>query len=389
MRRLYRYVGTRDVAEAVRGLSSGHRVGAAEELAAAVEALGGEDWLTVTFVVDALGVLRVADRSSEHVACAGHGPVLAAGELGIADGEVVEASNQSTGFCPEPECFGALARALDDAAIPRVDAWTAAFDFRRCDGCGGRTLIKDGELECAECGGALPERWNFERTLVRRAVLDGWVLDVIEEPGDADQDRVGFRASDTGVVLALADGAGGTSHGAETAERAVDALSSARLERPDQAASALRGLDVLLASQALGECTAVLARVTHDGSVVGASAGDSVAWVRRDGVWAELTEAQRRKPLIGSGRAVPVAFGADADAVLIASDGLAKAVPWPKLAAELDDPEAPWRLADLARLPSGRLADDLSALWLRRVRASARQPQSCDRVSFGSNEGPS
>jgi hypothetical protein len=78
-----------------------------------------EDWLhrtgskpnrlgqfVLTFVIDEAALLRVADRGSEHVACAGGGPVLSAGELFIvcaSDGPcVVEVSNQSVGYCPEP-----------------------------------------------------------------------------------------------------------------------------------------------------------------------------------------------------------------------------------------------------------------------------------------------
>ena len=36
---------------------------------------------TYTFVVDEFATLRIADRSSEHIACAGFRPVMAAGEL--------------------------------------------------------------------------------------------------------------------------------------------------------------------------------------------------------------------------------------------------------------------------------------------------------------------
>jgi hypothetical protein len=42
--------------------------------------LNKDGLLVVTFAIDAKGSLRVADRRSEHVACAGGGPVLSAGE---------------------------------------------------------------------------------------------------------------------------------------------------------------------------------------------------------------------------------------------------------------------------------------------------------------------
>ena len=62
---------------------------------------GGEPF---TFVVDLEGVLRLAPRRSEHVACAGGRPVLSAGEVSFERGpdgwEVTSATNQSTGYCP-------------------------------------------------------------------------------------------------------------------------------------------------------------------------------------------------------------------------------------------------------------------------------------------------
>jgi hypothetical protein len=66
--------------------------------------------VTVTFVVDLRGALRIAPRQSEHVSCAGGEPVLAAGEfvLRYANGSwsVCGATNQSTGYCPEPSSSG-------------------------------------------------------------------------------------------------------------------------------------------------------------------------------------------------------------------------------------------------------------------------------------------
>jgi hypothetical protein len=65
-----------------------------------------------TFVIDASGTLKVADRRSEHVLCAGGVPVRSAGEVTFAIQAdrvaVVAVSNQSTGYCPEPESWNAL-----------------------------------------------------------------------------------------------------------------------------------------------------------------------------------------------------------------------------------------------------------------------------------------
>ena len=83
-------------------------------------------------VVGLDGALRIADRHSEHVSCAGEREVLAAGEMFFADGRVARVSNQSSGF-----------------------------EFRRCDACGQRNIVKDDDFTCAICGGELPATWNF------------------------------------------------------------------------------------------------------------------------------------------------------------------------------------------------------------------------------------
>src|SRR5947199_377782 len=117
MRRLYEYVGPEEIrARAASGPGSALIRSCADLL----RWFEGER-AALTFVVDAAGELRVADRHSEHVACAGGGPVRAAGELFVErDGpalRVVEVSNQSTGYCPEPACWPEVARALDALAL--------------------------------------------------------------------------------------------------------------------------------------------------------------------------------------------------------------------------------------------------------------------------------
>jgi hypothetical protein len=120
----------------------------------------------VTFVVDDQGVLRVGDRHSEHVACAGGAPVLAAGEMTFRlAGRSISAvgvTNQSTGYCPEPESWAAVAEALNKAGIAGPAAYTTAFIFRRCEHCGQINLVKDAVFDCAVCGSALPAHWNVD-----------------------------------------------------------------------------------------------------------------------------------------------------------------------------------------------------------------------------------
>jgi hypothetical protein len=121
--------------------------------------------LVITFVVDAGGQLRIADRHSEHVACAAGGPVLAAGEMSLAlAGNTVSVdavSNQSTGFCPEPASWPAVAEALDAAGIDHPGEYTSAYEFRRCPACGQTNLVKDGMFICEVCSADLPTEWNF------------------------------------------------------------------------------------------------------------------------------------------------------------------------------------------------------------------------------------
>jgi hypothetical protein len=93
MTRLYHYVGPREILS--RAGRSGKRIHSGD--------LQNPAWFT--FVVDEHGSLLIADRRSEHVACACGRPVLSAGEMFVRGGEVVEVSNQSTGYCPEPESW--------------------------------------------------------------------------------------------------------------------------------------------------------------------------------------------------------------------------------------------------------------------------------------------
>ena len=80
---------------------------------------------------------------SEHVACAAGGPVLSAGEITFDDEcNVPEISNQSTGFCPEPESWSTVERALDRVGIEHPGGFTIAVVFRLCPKCHERNIVK-------------------------------------------------------------------------------------------------------------------------------------------------------------------------------------------------------------------------------------------------------
>ena len=168
MNRLYSYVGG-DIDEQVVNAPPGKRISSKMDLEKWLretdQEMDDEGRMWVTFVVDRKETLRVAPRRSEHVACAEGGPVLAAGEMAFDWNEdmveVVEVTNQSTGYCPEPASWPMVASALDRIGIRHPGEYTVAMEFRRCPECRERNLVKDGWFVCGGCGEDLPEEWNF------------------------------------------------------------------------------------------------------------------------------------------------------------------------------------------------------------------------------------
>jgi len=166
---LYHYVGPAAILDRARDAPSSVRI---ETVAALREWLRSTEQqphaaglIAITFVIDEDGFLRVADRSSEHIACSGRRPVRSAGEMFLrmtADGlEVEEVSNQSTGFCPEPTSWLAVSAALDLLGVRHPGRFTSEVTFRLCTACGERNVVKDGWFVCGVCGADLPLAWNF------------------------------------------------------------------------------------------------------------------------------------------------------------------------------------------------------------------------------------
>jgi hypothetical protein len=120
--------------------------------------------VAATFVIDPDGILRLADRRSEHIACASGRCVLSAGAMFISSGRLIvveEVSNLSTGYCPEHDSWEAVARALDVIGVEHPGRFTTEILFRLCTHCGERNVVKDDWFVCEVCGGDLPEFWNF------------------------------------------------------------------------------------------------------------------------------------------------------------------------------------------------------------------------------------
>lgn len=165
--RWYRYVGPADVAAVALLGNQGRSVRSRTDFDACVGAIEPRDLAEpFTYVVDTEGVLRLAPRRSEHVACAGGGEVLAAGEITflkrVSGWTVSEVNNQSTGYCPDPACWPSVASALDRAEFDRPDGFTVEFVFRRCPDCYNINVVKDEDFTCCLCGAELPRVWNVD-----------------------------------------------------------------------------------------------------------------------------------------------------------------------------------------------------------------------------------
>jgi hypothetical protein len=162
--RTYHYVGPEEIAERAAAMSPGVRIATLAELESWLTKAGQEprrdESLTTTFVIDDGGNLRLAHRRSEHFACAGGGMVWSAGEISFVRDEVgwrVEAvSNQSTGYCPEPESWPQVAAGLDRIGISHPNHFTTEITFRRCPTCGQINIVKDDWFVCSMCSSDLP-----------------------------------------------------------------------------------------------------------------------------------------------------------------------------------------------------------------------------------------
>ena len=182
----------------------------------------------------------------------------------------------------------------------------------------------------------------------------------------AGQDRAAVFEHGERLVVALADGAGGTGDGARAAQAIVDAAGNATQDW----SAFLDTLDGKL--EAVGQSTAVVLSIDA-GTVVGASCGDSGAWLIRGEDIVDLTESQVRKPLVGAG-CRPVGFTCElaAGTLLVASDGLFRYAMRDDIARISRSPDletAAHALTDLVRLANGGLQDDVAVVLCRAARS--------------------
>jgi serine/threonine protein phosphatase PrpC len=196
---------------------------------------------------------------------------------------------------------------------------------------------------------------------------------LVERGGAELQDRAEFFWHGANLFVILADGAGGLSGGAEAAEYVVNEVREAILTNDlnlEKLGDFLTSLDrQMAAANTFGETTCVIVMLTSE-NVTGISVGDSGAWIISPSGVENLTANQHRKPLIGSGCALPVGFSRERlmDTLLVASDGLLKYASTEQIALKAlssDLKQAAQSPLELVRYPSGALPDDVSILLAR------------------------
>ncbi|TGO02754.1 hypothetical protein PN36_19605 [Candidatus Thiomargarita nelsonii] len=186
--------------------------------------------------------------------------------------------------------------------------------------------------------------------------------------GSDDRAAVFYQQSDI-LIAVVADGAGGTRFASEAADDLIklvqqNILTEANLMDETYCCRVLAQVDAWLHPRA-GETTGVIAVInTKNNSIVVACVGDSEAYLLSNKSWLNLTEHQYRKPLLGSGAAIPIAYGPITfdGTLILGSDGLFKYADFSQIIESYQPKESILRLFELVRLPSGRFIDDISII---------------------------
>ncbi|MGB1243104.1 MAG: hypothetical protein ACPG49_11320 [Chitinophagales bacterium] len=166
----YFYVGPKEIAERVETRYEGNRIIQIKDVLKWVkdskQTIVNEQ-VIATFVINEQEELVITDRHLEHVVCAGGRNVLSAGEITFSFEEenlsVSEISNQSTGYCPKPTSWGIVEKVLDKIGVEHPKKFTKAYEFRYCENCQTKNLIKEKIYECAVCEADLDVEWNIDK----------------------------------------------------------------------------------------------------------------------------------------------------------------------------------------------------------------------------------
>ena len=169
----YYFVGSKEIKSRVEKRFEGKRINRKEDIRNWIKESGQnlrDDEIVATFVIKESEELVISDRHSEHVLCAGGKDVLSAGEITfrVEKGKisVIEITNQSTGYCPKPNSWGIVEIAIARIGIEHPEYFTKAYDFRYCENCETKNLIKEEIYECAVCGSELELEWNIDKIKV-------------------------------------------------------------------------------------------------------------------------------------------------------------------------------------------------------------------------------
>ncbi|MGK0362517.1 MAG: serine/threonine protein phosphatase PrpC [Bradymonadia bacterium] len=178
----------------------------------------------------------------------------------------------------------------------------------------------------------------------------------IESARGAGEDRAAVMSLADGLIVVVADGAGGLSGGAAVADAACALVRATPQLSP---AKILEQLDAVWAEQ--GEAAVCIVHVART-RVRGAWAGDTFAWQLSHSADRLTPRATAR---VGSGRVRPRTFDERRKgALLVASDGLWKFVAESTLTWAAQ-PGGLTVLAQSARLPTNTLRDDIAAVVVR------------------------
>lgn len=169
MKKLYKYVGPEEIRKESEGKNTGTVIRHPEDVLHWAKEQNlfnkSNDSLVITFVIDEQKNLRIAHRNSEHIACASGGNVYSAGEmtfyLSEKEQSVIDVTNQSTGYCPEPSSWDVVNEVLDNIGIEHPGCFTVEFIFRRCEKCGQKNIVKNEWFYCSVCNAELNPQWNF------------------------------------------------------------------------------------------------------------------------------------------------------------------------------------------------------------------------------------
>jgi len=160
----YNYVGPKELLRLVDKNLIGRKITSKSDINRWFVDTGQEpeygNQVTATFIIDLDHNLRINDRRSEHVVCAGGLQVLSAGEITFELDEteilkISQISNQSTGYCPDAESWTDVDKALLNIDLDYPEYFTTALIFRRCKKCKNLNIVKDNYFVCIICDSIL------------------------------------------------------------------------------------------------------------------------------------------------------------------------------------------------------------------------------------------